>query len=125
MFIGDFNFYRSTKNRNRHSANMKDIITFNEIISNLDLQEILLKGRNYTWSNMQQEPLLEELDWCFTSSNWISNYPNTLLLPMARTTSDHVPCMVQIGTSIPKASVFRFESFWVEMPGFLDTIQVA
>jgi hypothetical protein len=74
---------------------------------------------------MQQEPLLEELDWCFTSSNWISDYPNTLLLPMARTTSDHVPCMVQIGTSIPKASVFRFESFWVEMPGFLDTVQVA
>jgi hypothetical protein len=79
---------------NRQGANINDIIIFNEIISNLNLQEIPLKGRNYTWSKMQQDPLMEQLNWCFTSSNWITIYPNTLLLPLARTTSDHVPCMV-------------------------------
>jgi hypothetical protein len=63
MFIGDFNFYRSMENRNRNGGNMHDIVVFNEIISNLGLQEIPLKGRNYTWSNMQQDPLLEQLDW--------------------------------------------------------------
>jgi hypothetical protein len=45
---------------------MQDIITLNDAISNLGLQEIPLKGRSYTWSNMQQDPLLEQLDWCFT-----------------------------------------------------------
>jgi hypothetical protein len=34
---------------------MQDIITFNEVMSNLGLQEIPLEGRNFTWSNMQQE----------------------------------------------------------------------
>jgi hypothetical protein len=102
---------------------MKDIMTFNEIISNLGLQKIPLKGRNYTWSNMQQEPLLEQLDWCFTSTTWISKYPNTLLLPLARTISDHTPCQVQIGTTIPKAKISRFENFWVDQPGFLDVVQ--
>jgi exonuclease III len=63
MFIGDFNFYRSMENRNRNGGNIHDIVVFNEIISNLGLQEIPLKGRNYTWSNMQQDPLLEQLDW--------------------------------------------------------------
>jgi hypothetical protein len=48
MFIGDFNFYRSLENRNRQGANINDIIIFNEIISNLNLHEIPLKGRNYT-----------------------------------------------------------------------------
>jgi hypothetical protein len=125
MFIGDFNFYRSMENKNRNGGNMHDIMVFNEIISNLGLQEIPLKGRNYTWSNMQQDPLLVQLDWCFTSPNWVSNYPNTLLIPLARTTSDHTPCMAQIGTSIPKARVFQFESYWIEQPGFLEAIQSA
>jgi hypothetical protein len=74
---------------------------------------------------MQQNPLLEQLDWCFTSSSWISIYPNTLMLPLARTTSDHIPCMIQIGTSNPKAKVFRFENFSIDQPGFLDIIPKA
>jgi endonuclease/exonuclease/phosphatase family metal-dependent hydrolase len=92
MLLEDFNFYRSLQDRNREGGNMNDIMVFNEIISNLEIQEIFLKGRSYTWSNMQQEPLLEQLDWCFTSSNWISDYLNTLMLPLARTISDHTPC---------------------------------
>jgi len=98
-------------------------MVFNEVISNLGLLEMPLKGRNYTWSNMQSVPLLEQIDWVFTSSNWISTYPNTLMLPMARPTSDHTPCKIQIGTSIPKSEVFRFENFWVEHPGFLELVQ--
>ena len=72
---------------------------------------------------MQQEPLLKQIDWCFTSSNWITQYPNTLLLPMSKPTSDHIPCMVQIDTLIPKTDVFRFENFWVEQPDFLDLLK--
>jgi hypothetical protein len=59
MFVGDFNFYRSLENRNKDEGNMQDIMIFDSIISNLDLQEIPLKGRKFTWSNIQQEPLLE------------------------------------------------------------------
>jgi hypothetical protein len=58
MFVGDFNFYRSLENKNKDEGNMQDIMIFNSIISNLDLQEIPLKGRKFTWSNIQQEPLL-------------------------------------------------------------------
>jgi len=43
---------------------------------------------------------------------------------MARPTSDHIPCKIQIGTSIPKAHVFRFENFWVEHPGFFDLVNL-
>uniref|UniRef100_A0A453BG26 Uncharacterized protein n=2 Tax=Aegilops tauschii subsp. strangulata TaxID=200361 RepID=A0A453BG26_AEGTS len=40
---------------------------FNEIIGHLGLLELPIKGRSYTWSNMQDTPLLEQLDWFFTS----------------------------------------------------------
>ena len=102
---------------------MNDIMIFNEIISNLGLLEIPLKGRKYTWSNMQDDPLLEQIDWVFTSVNWISDYPDTLLLPMARPTSDHIPCKIQIGTNIPKAQTFRFENYWIDHPGFMDLVK--
>jgi hypothetical protein len=111
------------ENKNRDGGNMQDTMVFNEVISNIGLQGIPLIGRSYTWSTMQQDPLLEQLDWCFTSSTWISICPNTLMLPLARTTSDNTPCMIQIGTSIPKAKVFRFENFWIDQLGFLDIVQ--
>lgn len=123
MVMGDFNLYRSLEDRNRAGGNMNDIMIFNDIINNLELQEIPLKGRNYTWSNMQEDPLLEQLDWCFTSSGWITHYPNTLLLPLSRPTSDHILCMAQIGTRIPKAQLFRFENYWLDQPGFLELVQ--
>nr|XP_040245306.1 uncharacterized protein LOC120964586 [Aegilops tauschii subsp. strangulata] len=81
-----------------------------------------LNGRSYTWSNMQQNPLLEKLDWFFTTADWISHYPNTVVTTLARTSSDHVPCVVSIDTTIPAAKIFRFENFWLDMPGFMDCV---
>jgi hypothetical protein len=63
---------------------------FNDIIGHLGLLELPLKGRAYTWSNMQEQPLLEQLDWFFTSANWISVFPNTMVLPLAKSDSYHV-----------------------------------
>jgi hypothetical protein len=72
---------------------------------------------------MQENLLIQQIDWCVTSMNWISDYPNTLLIPMARPTSDHISCMVQIGTDIPKARLFHFENYWMDQSGFLDVVQ--
>ena len=72
---------------------------------------------------MQEQPLLEQLDWFFTTSDWISYYPNIVVLPLAKTSSHHVPCVVSIDTTIPKAKVFRFEIFWMDMPGFMDYVK--
>lgn len=59
IIMGDFNFIRSVENRNILGGDMNDILIFNEIISNAGLVEIPLKGRNFTWSNMQEQPLLQ------------------------------------------------------------------
>jgi hypothetical protein len=96
---------------------------FNEVIGHLGLQELPLKGRKFTWSNMQKIPLLEQLDWFFTTSNWILDYPNSLVLPLARKGSDHTPCIVNIDTDIPKAKIFCFENFWVDLPRFMECVK--
>ena len=108
LLLGHFNFLRSLDNRNLPGGDLNDMFIFNEIIGHLGLLELPIKGRSYTWSNFQDTPLLEQLDWFFTSVDWISDYPMTEVLPLARTASDHVPCMVTIKTSIPKSNLFRF-----------------
>ena len=86
---------------------------FNEAISALALEEIPIKGRNFTWSNMQNAPLLEKLDWVFSSESWTTSYPNTLVIPLARPISDH----------IPKSSLFRFENFWLQHHDFMEVME--
>ena len=71
---------------------------------------------------MQLDPLLEQIDWFFTSPSWTLTYPNTMVNPLARPTSDHVPCVISVGTSIPKAKIFRFEDHWIRMPGFMEVV---
>ena len=59
LLLGDFNFMRSLENRNLPGGDVNDIFLFNEIIGHLGLVELPIKGRQYTWSNMQTSPLLE------------------------------------------------------------------
>jgi hypothetical protein len=110
-FLGDFNFYRSLEDRNKPGGKLQDTLIFNYLLGHLWLVELLLKGRAFTWSNMQQDPLLEQLGSFFTSINWTTDYPNTLVLPMAEITSNYIPCRIAIGTSIPEAIIFRFENY--------------
>ena len=59
LFLGDFNFIRGPENRNKPGGDPNDMCTFNDIICKHNLIQLPLKGRLYTWSNMQQDPLLE------------------------------------------------------------------
>jgi hypothetical protein len=41
------------------------MLAFDAAISNIRLEELKLSENRYTWSNMQDNPLLECLDWFF------------------------------------------------------------
>lgn len=122
IILGDFNLYRYPKNRNRPGADVAEMFLFNSTISFLGLTEIPLQGRKFTWSNMQNPPLLEKLDWVFTSSSWDLSFPETSCKALALETSDHYPLVISISTNIPKAHIFRFENCWIHRPGFQDLV---
>jgi hypothetical protein len=67
---------------------------------------------------MKNEPLLDQLDLFFTTPVWTRKFANIMVLPMAKASSDHVPCMVTIDTVIPRARLFMFESYWGIIPHF-------
>jgi hypothetical protein len=78
MIVGDFNLMRKQEDRNKDEGDLTKMFMFNNAISALGLIEIILQGRKYTCSNMQPNPLLQKLDWVFTSSAWNISYPNTV-----------------------------------------------
>lgn len=124
ILAGDFNLIRSPADRNRTGGNTSDMLLFNDLIQHLDLAEINFHGRRFSWSNMQQDPLLEKLDWVFTSSTWALSYPDTSVQVLGRPTSDHCPFVVKIGTHIPKSKLFRFENYWMQFSDFLSVVDL-
>jgi exonuclease III len=123
LLVGDFNLIRRPENRNRIGGDINLMLKFNEAISNLDLIEIPLHGLTYTWSNRQQEPLLQRLDWFFISQEWSTVFQDSYAKTMSRDISDHVPCLVSFKSKIPKPTIFRFENFWLELDGFMNLFQ--
>lgn len=120
LVVGDFNLYRNPDDRNEPGADYVEMLLFNEAISQLGLVELPLKGRRFTWTNKQESPLLERLDWFFTSSSWTLTYPNSSISTLTMETSDHTPCLISISTIIPKGHIFRFENYWMHHEDFFN-----
>lgn len=72
--------------------------------------------------NKQHPPLLECLDWLFTSATWTSTYPFTNVSTLTMETSYHVPCLISISTDIPRCHIFRLKFFWLYREDFLDQV---
>lgn len=69
MLVGDFNYIIIVEDRNKTGGSVSDRMVFNNIIQDLDVVDVPFEGRHYTWSNMQDDPLLEKLDWVFISTS--------------------------------------------------------
>lgn len=67
--------------------------------------------------------LLEKLDWCFVTQEWISQLSGTKSHTLTRDVSDHVTWLVEIKTNIPKPKIFRFKNYWLLHDNFLSVLQ--
>lgn len=81
-----------------------------------------MTDRKFTWSNERGHPTLELLDRVFSSSEWLLEFPNHVLRPLSSDSSDHCPLLLQLNVLGESKRRFRFESFWVRLPGFCDVV---
>lgn len=109
LVVGDFNLIRKLEDRNRPRGNIGEMLMFNNAISPLGVVEIPLHGRKYTWTNKQQPPLFERLDWFFSSQAWNLRYPLTLAHSLVMETSDHWPYVVEVETMFQRGKFLDLE----------------
>jgi Endonuclease/Exonuclease/phosphatase family len=129
IILGDFNVLRSQDETTGGPRPLGPMTNFNDLIDELNLVEIPLQGRKYTFSNQQPNPTLSKLDRAFLSSDWNNGplgqfYP--VLIDLPKTTSDHSPLKLSFtrySQNIPRP--FHFERFWFNFSEVNDIVIAA
>lgn len=65
---GDFNIIRGPVEKNKDSYDDRWPYLFNTVINSLDLKELELSGRKFTWALSLPEPTFERLDRVLVST---------------------------------------------------------
>lgn len=98
----------------------RDSLTFNTFINFHELREIIMSGGSFTWSNNQEDPLLEKLDRILVTKDWEDIFPHAMVRKLPRDVSDHNPLILSIGQcTSSKLIQFNFELSWLENLEFL------
>jgi hypothetical protein len=98
---------------------------FRRTLLALELKELYLNGRRFTWSNERERPTLEKLDRVFSTVEWDALYLDASLSAMSTGPSDHCPLVLNLSPDLFHGQRFQFQSFWPKVDGFLDVVQEA
>ena len=109
MLAGDFNMIYCSEDKNNDNVNRAMLGRFRRFVNDLELKEIPLLGRRYTWSNGRESPTLVKLDRVLCTNDWEDIYPESLLQSTATEMSDHCPLILGLaeGTVGKKGSTSR------------------
>lgn len=98
---------------------------FRRALDDLQLDELQLSGRWYTWSNHKDNPTLERLDRAFASVGWMEQYANHHLRCLSSDAPDHAPLLLVLNSEPWSRPRFRFDEYWLRVPGFQDVVRDA
>jgi len=125
LVLGDFNLIARSEDKNNGLVNRAMVGRFRRLINDLELKDLPLIGRKYTWSNQQDSPTLVKLDRVLCSTSWEQLFPNCLLQSCATDGSDHCPLLLGLQDVLPGKARFHFEAFWTKLEGFQETVATA
>jgi hypothetical protein len=125
IVAGDFNMIVDAADKNQGVLHRHMMGRFQRSLSDLELKELYLNGRRFTWSNERQHPTLERLDRVFSTIDWEEQFPGALLTATSSGPSDHCPLIMSLAPDLLRGRRFPFQSFWPKMDGFLDVVQEA
>jgi hypothetical protein len=67
LVVGDFNLIVDPANKSRGCLHRSMMARFRRALSSLELKELYLNGRMFTWSNERELPMLQKLDRVFST----------------------------------------------------------
>jgi hypothetical protein len=124
LLAGDFNILRKPEEKSNNNYNPRWPFIFNAIIESLNLREIALSGRQYTWASRRETPTYEKLDRVLASVEWEQKFPLVSVRALPRSGSDHTPLLIDSGNHahLGNKSRFSFELSWFQQAGFYDMV---
>lgn len=125
LVAGDFNQIYRARDKNRANVDRSRIVHFRNALNACELKEIHLQNRKFTWSNERNVPTLSKLDSFFCNEDWDLDFGTHLLHALSSSLSDHCPLLLANDKGPTRTKSFRFENFWIKMPGFKEVVQDA
>jgi exonuclease III len=108
LVIGDFNMILQVSDKSNTNLNRRLMGAFGDLVRDLELKELSLRGRKSTWSNDRTHT---RIDRAFCTSTWDIMSPNVHLQALSSRVSDHSPLLV-VGTAPARRHRgLRFEAY--------------
>jgi endonuclease/exonuclease/phosphatase family metal-dependent hydrolase len=110
LILGDFNLIYLDQDKNNGHLNRRTMPRFLRTLNHLEVYEIPLIGKQYLWSNEQNNPILTRIDRAFCTLQWEEIHLDPVLQAQSSLTSDHCPLLLTMQDQILGPSSFRFEA---------------
>lgn len=123
LLIGDFNLILDKNDKNNARINCCNLRLFRRAVAELELQDIHLHGRAYTWSNERDCPTMVKLDRTLASVDWEEMHPSCFLQALASDASDHCPLLLKTNAAPHPKPRFHFEIFWPKLDGYVQAVE--
>jgi hypothetical protein len=123
---GDFNVLRFRYEKSKGRFDDHWPFLFNAVIDSLDLREVSMIGRQFTWANSLPDPTYQKLDSVLMDADWESKFPMVSVRALKRIEGlfDHAPILMTIGIPRPPSNhQFKFELGWLQRDSFHDMVK--
>lgn len=125
LILGDFNLIYKDEDKNSDRLNRNMMNRFRRALNHLQVKELSLVGRKFTWSNGQENRTMTHIDRVFSTTEFEQIYREPVIYAQSSYVSDHSPLLVLPLPKQQSKPLFRFEAHWVHMPGFENCVQQA
>jgi len=99
LLIGDFNLILQARDKSNDNLNRRLMGAFRDLVQDLQLKELNLRGRKFTWSNDRTQT---RIDRAFCTAEWDLMKPNVFLQALSSRVSDHCPLFIAGHESVRK-----------------------
>lgn len=122
VIMGDFNLIYRSCDKSNERINRSLMNRFKSALDNLELKEIHLHGRKFTWSSETDNPTFTKIDHVFCTRDWELAHQHCYMQALSSSASDHCPMLLTCTPFHRKFTGFRFASYWLHLPGFAETV---
>jgi endonuclease/exonuclease/phosphatase family metal-dependent hydrolase len=110
ILMGDFNLIYRACDKSNSQVNRRLISASWAVLEDLEIKELQLHGRCFTWSSGTANPTLSKIDHVFVSKEWELFNPHCYLQALSSSVSDHCPLLITCTPFAKRYKGFRFEA---------------
>jgi exonuclease III len=94
LLVGDFNLIYRACDKSTGRINRRLMNSFRLLLDEVEMRELHLHGRRYTWSSGTQSPTQTKIDHIFASQDWELLHDDCRLQAGSTSISDHCPMVL-------------------------------